>query len=246
MAVTAADQLSRLFVALDLKDAAAARQLVGRLDREISAYKIGLELLFASGAESGLELAEALVREGKSVFLDMKLLDIPNTVENATRNISARGFGFLTVHGSDRRTLDAAVTGRGTSKLKLLAVTVLTSVTPGDLEQQGVAGRTAADVVVERALRAKAAGFDGVIASGHEAQALRAAVGPEFLIVTPGIRLPGDAAGDQARVMSPGDAISAGASHLVIGRSITAAADPRVAARACLADMSRLPTWPAG
>lgn len=240
MAVTSDDARGRMFVALDVKDTSAARRLVDLLGVDVAAYKIGLELLFGGGPEGGLELAEALVHAGKSLFLDMKLLDIPNTVESATRNIAGRGLDYLTIHGVDRRTLDAAVKGRGASKLKLLAVTVLTSVTPGDLAEQGIAaGRTAADIVVERALRAKAAGFDGVIASGHEASALRAATGPEFLIVTPGIRLPGDAVGDQARVMTPGGAIAAGASHLVIGRSITAAADPLAAARACLADMTR-------
>ena len=238
MALTDMALRQRMFVALDVKSVAVARDLVDRLGGDVAAYKIGLELMFASGGDSGLDLARELAETGKSVFLDMKLLDIPNTVESATRNIADLGLGFLTIHGSDRKTLDAAVKGRAASKLKLLAVTVLTSLDAADLAEQGIAGRTAADLVLDRALRAKAAGFDGVIASGHEATAVRNAVGPEFLIVTPGIRLPGDATGDQARVMTPGQAIAAGASHLVIGRSITAAADPSAAARACLADIA--------
>lgn len=233
------DSRQRFFVALDVAEADAARRLVDRLGDTVRCYKIGLELMFAGGPTSGLELARSLVRDGRQLFLDMKLLDIPNTVEAATRNIAGLGHDYLTVHAADHKTLDAAVRGRQGSNLKLLAVTVMTSVTADDLREQGIAGRDTAEIVVERARRAHACGFDGVIASGHEAAAVRAATSPTFLIVTPGIRLAGDPAGDQARVMTPAAAIAAGASHLVIGRSITRAADPVAAARGCAAEIAR-------
>ena len=223
----------RLFVALDAPDAAAARALIGRLGDAVSHYKIGLELVFGGG----IDLARELKGAGKAVFLDMKLLDIPNTVEKATANIARLGLDFLTVHGHDRKTLAAAVKGRGGAKLKLLAVTVLTSTDQADLAEQGIAA-TPRDLVLTRARLAAEAGFDGVIASGAEAAAVRAIVPPGFLIVTPGIRPAGTAAGDQSRVTTPGDAIRDGASHLVVGRPITGATDPRVAAVAVTTEIT--------
>lgn len=218
---------ARLFVALDVPTVVRAQVLVDQLGDAVTAYKVGLEMLFGGG----LAFATALKTSGKLVFLDMKLLDIPNTVEKATANIAGLGLDFLTVHGTDRKTLDAAVKGRGTSSLKLLAVTVLTSLDDSDLREQGIGSATASELVVHRARLAHAAGFDGVIASGQEAAAVRAATSPGFLIVTPGIRLSEGADGDQARVLTPAKAIAAGASHLVVGRPITAAVDPRAAAR---------------
>jgi orotidine-5'-phosphate decarboxylase len=218
---------SRLFIALDVPDIARARTLVAQLGNTALCYKIGLELLFGGG----IEFAQGLKGAGKQIFLDMKLLDIPNTVEKAVTNISGLGVDFLTVHGTDSKTMAAAVNGRGTSQMKLLAVTVLTSLDDRDLHEQGITTKTPADLVLHRARLAKAAGFDGVIASGHEAQSIRAAVGPDFLIVTPGIRLADGPDGDQARVMTPERAIAAGASHLVVGRPITQAVDPAAAAR---------------
>ena len=217
----------RLFVALDVADVGRARRLVEQLGDTVACYKIGLELLFGGG----LEFAHGLKAAGREVFLDMKLLDIANTVEKAAANIAGLGLDYLTVHGQDRKTLDAAVRGRGTSRLKLLAVTLLTNLDKADLIEQGIAGHDAAALVVHRATLAKAAGFDGVIASGLEAAAVRASVGDDFLIVTPGIRLPGGNAGDQARVMTPEMAIAAGASHLVVGRPITEASKPSAAAK---------------
>jgi len=225
---------SRLFVALDLPDVSRAHAMVAAIGDAASCYKVGLELLFGGG----LEFAQGLKAAGKTVFLDMKLLDIPNTVEKATANIAGLGLDYLTVHGHDRKTLDAAVAGRGTSELKLLAVTVLTSLDASDLRQQGVGGYDPVSLVVHRARLAQAAGFDGVIASGQEAAAVRAAVGPSFLIVTPGIRLAEGPAGDQARVLTPRAAITAGASHLVVGRPITAAADPRAMAQRIVGEMA--------
>jgi orotidine-5'-phosphate decarboxylase len=224
----------RLFVALDVPTVDDARKLVARLGDTVDCYKVGLELLFGGG----LEFAQGLKAAGRTVFLDFKLLDIGNTVEKAAANIARLGFDYLTVHGADEKTLAAAVKGRGQSKLKLLAVTVLTSLDAADLEQQGIKDMSPADLVTHRAKLAQRAGFDGVIASGQEAALVREAVGRDFLIVTPGIRPVGAAEGDQARVMAPAAAIAAGASHLVIGRPITQAADPKAAAESILREMA--------
>lgn len=214
-----------LIVALDMPTIEGARQLVNALGDTVSFYKVGLELLFAGG----LDLARDLRRQGKRVFLDMKLLDIGNTIERAVANASELDITFLTVHGHDHKTLRAAVSGRADGKVKLLAVTVLTNLSEDDLREQG-STLSAADLVLRRAELARAAGFDGVIASGQEAARIRAATGPEFLIVTPGIRLTGSATDDQERVMTPQHAIAAGANHIVVGRPITQADDPKAAA----------------
>ncbi len=224
----------RLFVALDVADVGRARALVERLGSDVTCYKIGLELLFGGG----LEFAQGLKAAGRTVFLDMKLLDIANTVEKAAANIASIGLDYLTVHATDRQTLDAAVKGRGTSAMKLLAVTVLTSLKEADLAEQGISGMSPSALVLHRARLAEAAGFDGVIASGQEASLLAKAVRPGFLIVTPGIRLPGGAVGDQVRVMTPESAIANGATHLVVGRPITEAGDPAAAAREILQRMA--------
>ena len=223
----------RLFVALDTPTVDGAAKLVERLGVTVQCYKIGLELLFGGGLDFALGLKAA----GKTVFLDMKLLDIANTVEKATANIARLGLDYLTVHGHDRRTLDAAVRGRGQTNLKLLAVTVLTNLDAADLREQGIDGFGPHDLVVHRAKLAAEAGFDGVVASGLEAAGVRAAIGPRGLIVTPGIRMAGDTAGDQARIMTPRDAIVAGATHLVVGRPISGADDPKMAAERILRDM---------
>lgn len=215
-------QRDKLIVALDVPTVDAARRLVGELGDTISFYKIGLELLFSGG----LDLARALKTSKKRVFLDMKLLDIGNTVERAVASAATLGVDFLTVHGHDTKTLDAAVKGRGSAPLKLLAVTVLTNLDDADLVEQGTTLKPG-ELVLKRARMARAAGFDGVISSGQEAQRIRDATGPGFLIVTPGIRLPGTAAGDQTRIATPESALSAGANHLVVGRPITAAPDPK-------------------
>lgn len=236
----------RLVVALDMPSVEEARLLVASLGDTVTFYKVGLELLFAGG----LELARDLRRQGKKVFLDMKLLDIGNTVERAVANAAELDITFLTVHGQDLKTLRAAVSGRGGSKVKLLAVTVLTNLSTQDLAQQG-SSLSPADLVLRRAEMAYAAGFDGVVASGQEAARIRAATGPNFLIVTPGIRLTGGTTDDQERVMTPDHAIMAGADHLVVGRPITQADDPRLAAgtfvhhiREALANSSAKPSGP--
>lgn len=224
----------RLIVALDLPSVGEARDLVRRLGDEVSFYKVGLELLLTGReAESGLGLVGELIDQGKRVFLDAKLLDISNTVEHSVARVAELGASFLTVHGLDVKTMEAALAGRGDSALKLLAVTVLTNLSAGDLREQGIAedlARSPADLVLHRAKQAHAAGFDGVIASGQEAAKVRAATAPGFLIVTPGIRLPGSDAGDQQRITTPQSAIAAGADYIVVGRPINAASDPRAAA----------------
>lgn len=217
----------KLIVAIDVPDYDSARDLVNGLGNAVSFYKIGLELLFSGG----LDLAAELKGEGKRVFLDLKFLDIGNTVERAVANAAAMGVDFLTIHGHDSKTMKAAVAGRGAARTKLLAVTVLTSLDASDLAEQGLQV-SPEELVLKRARLAHGAGFDGVIASGLEAKAVRAATGAGFLIVTPGIRLPGGAAGDQTRITTPEDALRAGADHIVVGRPITAAADPNAAARA--------------
>lgn len=224
-----ADNRDKLIVALDYSNAAEARALVERLGDSVSFYKVGLELLF----HDGLALAHDLKAGGKRVFLDMKFLDIGNTVEKAVAAVAGFGFDFLTIHGTDSKTMRAAVKGRGSAPLKLLAVTVLTSLDQNDLGEQGIS-LSPRDLVLRRAKLARDAGCDGVIASGQEAGAVRAAVGPGFLIVTPGIRLPGGDAGDQTRITTPEDALRAGADHLVVGRPITAASDPKAAAERVL------------
>lgn len=220
--ITAKD---RLIVALDMPTHEEAQRLVAELDDSVTFYKVGLELLFAGG----LELARALKAEGKRVFLDMKLLDIGHTVERAVANATEFGVDFLTVHGQDLKTLRAAVAGRGKSRLKLLAVTALTNLTEDDLKQQG-SMLSPSDLVLARARLAHEAGIDGVIASGQEAGRIRQTVGPDFLIVTPGIRLTGSATDDQERITTPDHAIASGANYIVVGRPITQADDPRAAA----------------
>jgi orotidine-5'-phosphate decarboxylase len=211
----------RLIVALDVPTIEAARALVGKLGAAVGFYKIGLELVMSGG----LDLARELTRNNSRVFLDMKLLDIENTVERATRNAAAIGATFLTVHAQDTKTLRAAMAGKAGTSLKILGVTVLTNLDASDTQQQGI-GASPADLVATRARLARDAGCDGVVASGQEAGRVRAVVGPHMAIVTPGIRLPGDTAGDQARVATPEQAIAAGADYLVVGRPISAAEDP--------------------
>ncbi|RMF06650.1 MAG: orotidine-5'-phosphate decarboxylase [Alphaproteobacteria bacterium] len=224
----------RLIVALDVPTVGEARSLITCLNAHVGVYKIGLELLFAGGSD----LVRELVDEGKKVFVDAKLLDISNTVEKAAANIAAMGAAFLTVHGHDTKTLSAAVRGRAAHPMKLLAVTVLTSLDRHDLLEQGIQADPA-ELVLKRARLARDAGFDGVIASGHEAAEVRAATGPEFLIVTPGIRPAGAAHGDQARIMTPEKALRAGADYLVVGRPITQAQDPAAAAAAIVREMEQ-------
>jgi orotidine-5'-phosphate decarboxylase len=216
----------RLIVALDVPRVDDARRLVERIGDAATFYKVGLELVMSGG----LQLARDLVRDGRQVFLDMKLLDIGNTVERATRAAADTGATFLTVHGHDSKTLRAAVAGKSGTRMQILSITVLTNLDADDLREQGVVA-SPEELVVRRAKIAQAAGCDGIVASGQEAARVRAAIGPGMAIVTPGIRLPTDEAGDQARVATPQSAIGAGADYVVVGRPITSADDPRRAAQ---------------
>jgi len=222
----------RIIVALDVPQVDEARALIKKLGDSVGVYKIGLELLFAGG----LMLAEELAKDGHRVFLDAKLLDIEATVERATAAIARTGAHFLTVHATDRKTLDAAMCGRGDSALKLLGVTVLTNLDRADLSQQGIEMPPLA-LVQERARLSQDAGLDGIVASGKEAAALRERL-RNFLIVTPGIRQEGTDVQDQTRVVTPASAVKAGADYLVIGRPITRADDPRAAAEAIAAEIA--------
>jgi len=224
----------RLIVALDVPTVVAARDLVARLGPAASCYKIGLELVM----EGGIEFARELAHSGKAVFLDMKLLDIGHTVERAVANLTDKGLSFLTVHGHDFKTLNAAVKGRADASLKLLAVTVLTNLDEADVRQQGVS-ISPAELVLHRTRLALEAGFDGVVASPQEASAVRALAGPRFLIVTPGVRLAGAGPDDQSRIATPAVAILAGANYIVVGRPITQAADPKKAAEAIVRDIEK-------
>jgi len=205
--------------------------MVDRLGDGVSFYKVGLELIYAGG----LDFARELVRSGKRVFLDGKLLDIDNTVEGAVRSIAGMGVTFLTIHAYPKA-MRAAVAARGQSDLKLLGVTVLTSMNDGDVAQAGYAGNTAG-LVERRAADAGAAGMDGIVPSPAEAAAVRRVAGPDMLIVTPGIRPAGASAGDQKRVATPAAAIRAGADYLVVGRPVTTASDPKAAATAIIAEI---------
>jgi orotidine-5'-phosphate decarboxylase len=223
---------ARLIVPLDQPTVAEARRLVETLGDAVSFYKVGLELF----ASDGMALARELKGQGKQVFLDWKLHDIGATVRRATNVLAGQGCDFLTVHG-EPQVMAAAVEGRGTSDLKVLAVTVLTSLTDQDLVEMGFTN-TAAELVERRIRQAVAAGCDGVIASPKEAALARSIGGPDFLVVTPGVRPAGSAKDDQARVATPAEALASGASHLVCGRPITAVADPRAAALAIAAEMA--------
>ncbi|MCU0831125.1 MAG: orotidine-5'-phosphate decarboxylase [Rhizobiaceae bacterium] len=223
---------SRLIIALDVDTPAEAEGIVTELGDAAGFYKIGHQLAF----NGGLELGRALAQSGLSVFLDMKLLDIDNTVEKGVANIARMGFSMLTVHAYPKA-MRAAVKAAEGSGLTLLGVTVLTSMDAGDLAEAGYAA-TPRDLVLARAAQARDAGMGGIVCSPEEAHAVRAIIGPQMALVTPGIRPAGSDQGDQKRIATPGDALKAGASHLVVGRPITAAPDRRAAALSILHEMN--------
>jgi orotidine-5'-phosphate decarboxylase len=223
------DSRDRLIVALDLPSAAQARQVVQNLGEAITTYKIGKQLFTAEGPE----IVRDLVSSGRKVFLDLKFHDIPNTVGAAVRSATELGVSMLTVHASGgSKMLKAAVEAANASATKpmILAVTVLTSLGDADLQEIGISGNVAAQVLRLGAL-AHSAGCGGLVASAHEARELRRELGEGFEIVTPGVRPAGADVGDQARVLTPAEAIRAGASRLVVGRPITEAGSPLEAAR---------------
>ncbi|MBP7701332.1 MAG: orotidine-5'-phosphate decarboxylase [Phenylobacterium sp.] len=223
----------RLIVPLDVPTVEEARSLVESVGDAVSFYKVGLEL-FATGG--GMTLAQELKAQGKQVFLDWKLHDIGTTVQRSAAVLADTGCDFLTVH-AEPQVLKAAVQGRGRSNLKILGVTVLTSLTDADLVEMGFQ-ESARQLVERRIHHAIAAGADGVIASPHEAELARKLGGKDFLVVTPGVRPDWSAKNDQARAATPADALRAGASHIVCGRPITAANDPREAALRVAGEMA--------
>lgn len=225
----------RLIVAMDVPHAVAGLELAGKLGDSVSFYKIGLGMLTGGGLALANELKD---EHGKRIFLDMKLFDIGATVEAAVRGLASFDLDFLTVHG-DPHVVRAAKEGASGSNMKILAVTVLTSLDRGDLDDCLIRDGAIPDLVVDRAGRAFDAGADGVIASPQEAALIRAL--PEAsdrLIVTPGVRPAGAALGDQKRVATPAQAIADGADHIVVGRPIWQAANPAQAARDVVAELS--------
>jgi orotidine-5'-phosphate decarboxylase len=224
----------RLIVALDVADAVTGLAIAERIGAACGFYKIGLGMLTGGGLALARELKD---EHGKRVFLDLKLFDIGATVEAAVRGLARFEPDFLTVHG-DPHVVAAAREGAGGSGMKILAVTVLTSLDRGDLDACLYPPGAVAGIVVERARRALGAGADGVICSPQEAALVRAL--PEAggrLIVTPGVRPSGAAAGDQKRVMTPAEAVAAGADHIVVGRPVWQAGDPRAVAEAIVASL---------
>ncbi len=229
---------ARLIVGLDLPNLDAARTAVDELGEAVSFYKIGHQLAFAPQRENGLHLARDLVSQGKSVFLDLKLLDIDNTVMNGVASVAEMGVTMLTIHAYPKA-MRAAVKAAEGSGLTLLGVTVLTSMDDSDLKEAGYA-MGAADLVELRAKQARDAGMGGIVCSALEAGKIRDIVGKDMAVVTPGIRPAGADHGDQKRVMTPADALKAGASHLVVARPVVAASERQAAAKAIVAEMSKV------
>lgn len=229
MSLTARD---RLIVGLDLPTIGEAETIVRALGDDVLFYKIGYQLVFAGG----LEFARDLAADGKKIFLDMKLLDIDNTVAKGVENIARMGMSMLTLHAYPKA-MRAAVEAAAGSGLCLLGVTVLTSMDEQDVIDAGYE-YDPHTLVLRRAEQARAAGMGGIVCSAEESAAVRKIVGPDMAIVTPGIRPAGSDRGDQKRVMTPADALKAGSSHLVVARPIVKAADPKAATLAILDEMS--------
>ena len=222
----------RLIVALDVSSVEAAQAMVAKLGDAVSFYKIGYQLAYAGG----LAYAQTLAGAGKRVFLDLKLHDIGNTVAQGVKSVARLGATFLTVHAYPQ-TMRAAVEARE-GDLRILAVTVLTSYSDSDLTAAGY-DVTVPELAARRAAQAHDIGVDGLVCSAEEAANLRSIVGTDMALVTPGIRPPGAAKGDQKRVMTPAAAIAAGADYLVVGRPIVAAPDPKAAAETIVKEIER-------
>ncbi|KQZ50563.1 orotidine 5'-phosphate decarboxylase [Rhizobium sp. Root149] len=226
------DARDRLILGLDVPTVGEAEALIRTLGETVSFYKIGYQLAFVGG----LELARDLVRDGKSVFLDMKLLDIDNTVAHGVENVAKMGVNMLTLHAYPKAMRAAVAAAKG-SDLCLLGVTVLTSMDAADLVDAGY-DTDPRSLVLKRAEQARDAGMGGIVCSAEESSAVRSVIGPDMALVTPGIRPAGSDAGDQKRVVTPGDAIRDGSSHLVVGRPIVKASDPLAAAKSILDEMA--------
>jgi orotidine-5'-phosphate decarboxylase len=232
--VLTGDIRDKLIIGLDVPSVEEARTVVERIGDAGTFYKIGYQLAYAGG----FEFARELIGQGKKVFLDLKLHDIGNTVEAGVRSVARLGATFLTVHAYPQ-TMRAAMAGKAGTSLKILAVTVLTSYDDNDLVEAGYAPVTAAELVARRAGQARDLGIDGIVCAATEAERVRAIVGPDRLIVTPGIRPAGADAGDQKRIVTPAEGIRLGADHLVVARPIVKAADPRAAAEAIVREIAR-------
>jgi orotidine-5'-phosphate decarboxylase len=218
----------RLIVAVDVSSAAETQRIVQALGPAVSTYKVGSQLFTSEGPG----VVRELVATCRRVFLDLKFHDIPNTVAGGIRSAAALGVSMLTVHAAGGSAMLRAAVEAAQQTTKppiILAVTVLTSLSDADLHEIGVAGRTRDHALILATL-ARNCGCDGIVASPHEARAIRQALGAGFVIVTPGIRPAGSGKGDQSRVNTPAEAIAAGADYLVVGRPITEAGDPRRAA----------------
>jgi orotidine-5'-phosphate decarboxylase len=222
-----------LIVALDVPSVAAAEAMVARLGESVWFYKIGYQLAFAGG----LSFAAGLIAAGKQVFLDLKLHDIGNTVAKGVESVAELGATFLTVHAYPQ-TMKAAAKAKRGSRLRILAVTVLTSYDDADLAAAGYE-LTVRELAAARAAQARDIGVDGLVCSAEEAASLRDIVGNGMVLVTPGIRPAGTATGDQKRIMTPAAAIKAGADYLVVGRPVVEAGDPRAAADAIVAEIEQ-------
>jgi orotidine-5'-phosphate decarboxylase len=232
--VPTGDIRDKLIIGLDVPSVEEARTVVERIGDAGTFYKIGYQLAYAGG----FEFARELIGQGKKVFLDLKLHDIGNTVEAGVRSVARLGATFLTVHAYPQ-TMRAAMAGKAGTSLKILAVTVLTSYDDNDLVEAGYAPVTAAELVARRAGQARDLGIDGIVCAATEAERVRAIVGPDRLIVTPGIRPAGADAGDQKRIVTPAEGIRLGANHLVVARPIVKAADPRAAVEAIVREIAR-------
>lgn len=228
------DAKDRLAVALDVPDAQAARDLVDRLGDSCRWLKVGMELYYAGGNP----LLETLRSRGYRIFLDLKLHDIPNTVAGGIRSVAKAGAELLTVHAGGGATMLAAAAeaAQASGAPRLLAVTVLTSMDAVELKSAGVCS-TLAEQVLRLARLAKSAGINGMVCSAEEVASLRVELGPEALLVVPGIRPAGSDLNDQRRIATPAEAIASGASMLVVGRPITQAADPAQAVRSIVEEI---------
>lgn len=227
----------RLIVGLDVPDVIAAEKIVEELGDTVSFYKIGYQLVFSQTAQGGgLDFASRLLSMGKKVFLDVKLLDIDNTIAKGVENIAKRGVTMMTLHAYPKA-MRAAVEAAKGSGLCLLGVTVLTSMDQADMLEAGYM-MTPEELVLRRAQQAYDAGMGGIVASAAESTSIRTIIGPDMAIVTPGIRPKGSEAGDQKRVMTPADALRAGSSHLVVGRPIVGVTDCKAAAQKILEEMA--------
>lgn len=227
-------QHNPIIVALDVETGHQAIQLIDRIGDSVDFYKIGMELYAAEGTT----IVREVLSRGKKVFLDLKFHDIPETVKRAVSRAADLGVHLLTVHAYPQ-VMAAAVAGKGSSDLRLLGVTVLTSMSEADLVDLGYPeDTTVGDLVRMRVKQGIAAGIDGFVCSPLEAKAVRSLTGPQKILVTPGVRSAGKDAGDQKRIATPAQAISDGASYLVIGRQITRAEDPKSEALAILSEIS--------